>query len=301
MATGSDGGGSIRIPAACCGLVGMKPGRGRVPMAPSREGWLGLSVFGGLARTVADSALMLDAIHGAVASDADPAPPFHGSYLEAAQRAPGRLRIAVSRKLPVGVVARVSPDQRSAFEAMATALSGLGHEVVSRDPNYGTIQLEFLQTWLRGIYEESRRVPDRSQLESLTRQMAGAGRYLVPPRRRDALRAKRVQSTARILALWDEVDVLLTPGLATTAIRAEGGYGQHLPMAIDRAGRFTPFTAPFNVTGQPAITLPAGIGSDGLPLSVQLVGRPGAEDMLYSLAGQIEAARPWADRRPPVA
>jgi amidase len=301
MATGSDGGGSIRIPAACCGLVGMKPGRGRVPMAPSREGWLGLSVFGGLARTVADSALMLDAIHGAVASDADPAPPFHGSYLEAAQRAPGRLRIAVSRKLPVGVVARVSPDQRSAFEAMATALSGLGHEVVSRDPHYGTIQLEFLQTWLRGIYEESRRVPDRSQLESLTRQMAGAGRYLVPPRRRDALRAKRVQSTARILALWDEVDVLLTPGLATTAIRAEGGYGQHLPMAIDRAGRFTPFTAPFNVTGQPAITLPAGIGSDGLPLSVQLVGRPGAEDMLYSLAGQIEAARPWADRRPPVA
>ena len=144
-------------------------------------------------------------------------------------------------------------------------------------------------------------MPDRSQLESLTREMAGAGRIFVPPRRRAALRASRVQTTARILALWDEVDVLMTPGLATTAIRAEGGYGQHLPMAIDRAGRFTPFTAPFNLTGQPAITLPAGIGSDGLPLSVQLVGRPGAEDMLYSLAGQIETARPWAQRRPPVA
>jgi amidase len=301
MATGSDGGGSIRIPAACCGLVGMKSGRGRVPMAPAREGWLGLSVYGGLARTVADSALMLDAIHGALPSDADSAPPFSGSYVEAAARAPGRLRIAVSRKLPTGVIARVSADQRSAFEEMGNVLSGLGHEVVSRDPAYGMIQLEFLQTWLRGIYEESCRVPDRSQLESLTREMAGAGRILVPARRRAALRASRVQSTARVLALWDEVDVLMTPGLATTAIRAEGGYGQHLPMAIDRAGRFTPFTAPFNLTGQPAITLPAGIGSDGLPLSVQLVGRPGAEDMLYSLAGQIETARPWAQRRPPVA
>jgi amidase len=301
VATGSDGGGSIRIPAACCGLVGLKPGRGRVPMAPLREGWLGLSVFGGLARTVADSALVMDAIHGALPSDADPAPPFEGSYAEAAARAPGALRIAVSRKLPPGVIARVSADQRGALEAMADALSGLGHEVVSRDPNYGTIQIEFLQTWLRGIHEESQLVPDRSQLEALTREMAGAGRLFVPPRRRDALRAKRAQTTARILALWDEVDVLMTPGLATTAIRAEGGYGQHLPLAIDRAGRFTPFTAPFNVTGQPAISIPAGLGSDGLPLSVQFVGRPGSEDMLYALAGQIEAARPWADRRPPLA
>ena len=184
---------------------------------------------------------------------------------------------------------------------MATSLSGLGHEVISRDPNYGTIQIEFLQTWLRGIYEESRYVPDRSQLETLTREMAGAGRIVVPPRRRDALRAKRPETTARILALWDEVDVLMTPGLATTAIRAEGGYGQHLPLAIDRAGRFTPFTAPFNVTGQPAISIPAGIGSDGLPLSVQFVGRPGSEDMLYSLAGQVEAAQPWANRKPALA
>ena len=97
------------------------------------------------------------------------------------------------------------------------------------------------------------------------------------------------------------MDVLVTPGLATTAIRAEGGYGQHLPMAIDRAARFTPFTAPFNLTGQPAISLPAGFASDGLPLSVQLVGRHGAEDVLYALAGQIEAAQPWADRTPPLA
>ena len=93
----------------------------------------------------------------------------------------------------------------------------------------------------------------------------------------------------------------LTPGLAKTAIAAEGGYGKPAPMAIDIAGRFTPFTPLFNLTGQPAIALPAGVGSDGLPLSVQLVGRPGAEDVLYALAGQIESAAPWADRRPAIA
>jgi amidase len=298
-ATGSDGGGSIRIPAACCGLVGMKSTRGRVPMAPSREGWLGLSVFGALARTVADSAALLDAIHGAVDTDAAKAPPFRGSYREAAGRPPGRLRIAVSRKLPMGVIARISEDQLGAWERTGALLTELGHDVVHRDPAYGTVQLDFLQMWVRGIYEESLRVPDRSQLEPLTREMAGAGRIFVPPRRRAKLLARRDRTTTRITALWNEIDVLVTPGLATTAIQAEGGYGRHAPMAIDQAGRFTPFTAPFNLTGQPAVTIPAGIGSDGLPLSIQLVGRHGAEDLLYSLAGQIESARPWADRKPP--
>jgi amidase len=171
---------------------------------------------------------------------------------------------------------------------------------MERDPAYGLAQVEFLQTWVRGIYEESLEIPDRSRMEQLTRQMAAAGRYLVPPRRRDKLLAKRSETTARILRLWNEVDVLMTPGLATTAIAAEGGYGKAAPLAIDRAGRFTPFTPIFNLTGQPAVTIPAGMGTDGLPLSVQLVGRPGAEDTLYALAGQIETARPWAQRRPPI-
>jgi amidase len=122
----------------------------------------------------------------------------------------------------------------------------------------------------------------------------------VPPRRRDALLAKRASTTTRITALWNEIDVLLTPGLGSTPIDAEGGYGRSAPLAIDRAARFTPFTPLFNLTGQPAVTVPAGIADDGLPLSVQLVGRHGAEDVLYALAGQIETARPWADRRPGV-
>jgi amidase len=300
-ATGSDGGGSLRIPAGCCGLVGMKPSRGRVSTQPAREDWLGLSVFGALARTVKDSALLLDAMQGAIEGDADRAAPPARPYVEAAESSPGKLRIAASRKIPPGLVARVSDEQRSALEASVRLLEGLGHEVIERDPPYGLISFEFTQNWLRGIYEDSCRVPDRSKLERSTRQLAAAGRLLVSDRRRGKLREKRARATQRMLGLWEEVDVLLTPGLASTAIAAEGGYGRAGPVAFDRAGRFTPFTPPFNVTGQPAITLPAGMSPDGLPLSVQLVGRPGAEDVLYALAGQIEAASPWAERRPPVA
>ncbi len=297
-ATAADGGGSIRIPAACCGLVGMKPTRGRVSQSPIGEGWLGLTVYGALARSVRDSALLLDVIHGPMPGDVDVAPPFTGSYAAAARAGPGRLRVAVSRKPPPGVLARLSGDQRGAWERTAALLSDLGHDVIERDPAYGLAGLVFTQAWLRGTYEVSREVPDRSQLERSTRQMASAGSYLVPDRRRGKLIAKLHEVSARILELWQEIDVLLTPGLASTAIAAEGGYGRAAPVAIDKASRFTPWTPAWNMTGQPAVTLPAGFGVDGLPVSVQLVGRPGAEDLLYSLAGQIEEARPWAHHRP---
>jgi amidase len=297
-ATAADGGGSIRIPAACCGLVGMKPTRGRVSQSPVGEGWLGLTVYGALARSVGDSALLLDVIHGPAPGDVEIAPPFTGSYAAAAGTHPGRLRVAVSRKVPPGVLVRLSGDQRGAWERTTTLLTELGHDVVERDPAYGLAGLAFMQAWLRGTYETSREVPDPAQLEPSTRQMASAGRYLVPDRRREKLIATLREISARILELWQEVDVLLTPGLASSAIEAEGGYGRAAPLAIDKASRFTPWTPAWNMTGQPAMTLPVGFGVDGLPLSVQLVGRPGAEDLLYSLAGQIEEARPWAHHRP---
>jgi amidase len=163
------------------------------------------------------------------------------------------------------------------------------------------VGVEFIQTWWRGIYQDSLEVPDRSQLERSTRHLAELGRRLVPERRRDRLLAHRGRVTEKILALWDEVDVVVTPGLARTALEAEGAYGRPGLVAVNRASRFTPWTTPFNMTGQPACTVPAGFGSDGLPLSVQLVGRPGAEDVLYSLAGQLEQARPWAGYRPTLA
>jgi amidase len=297
-ATGSDGGGSIRIPAACCGLVGMKPTRGRVPSSPLREGWLGLSVYGALTRTVRDSALLLDVMSGGLGPADGGDPSAGGRHLTAAGADPGRLRIAVSRKLPPGLLGKLSADQRGAWERTGALLGDLGHEVSERDPAYRLAQLEFLQTWLRGIYETSLEVPDRSRLSRQTLQMAGAGRVIVPTWRRAQILERRTATTARILALWDEFDVLVTPGLATTATAAEGEFGKPAPVAIDRGGRFTPFTPVFNLTGQPAIAVPAGIGADGLPLSVQLVGRPGAEDTLYALAAQIEAAAPWAEHRP---
>jgi amidase len=130
--------------------------------------------------------------------------------------------------------------------------------------------------------------------------MAGLGRMVVPDRRREKLLAKRPATSARIMKLWDEVDVVLTPGVSRTAIAAEGGFGKPVPIAFNTAATFTPWTPLLNLTGQPAITIPAGLGSDGLPLSVQLIGRTGAEATLYALAAQLEQAQPWAERRPVV-
>ena len=297
----SDGGGSIRIPAACCGLVGMKPTRGRVSSQPLGDGWLGLATFGALARTVADSALLLDAIHGSAPGDNySVAPPRH-TFLEAARTPPEKaLRIAISAKLPPGAFARLSADQRTAFDQTARLLAELGHEVVERDPSYGTVSLEFMQSYLRAVHEEFETLEDPELAERSTRQLAKLGGRLVSARRRERLVAKRPQTIARIARLWNECDVLLTPGLASTALPAEGAHGRSALVALDRAGRFMPWYPVFNLTGQPAISLPAGFGADGLPLSVQLVGRAGDEELLYSLAGQIEAARPWAGDRPPM-
>jgi amidase len=288
FATAADGGGSIRIPAAACGLVGMKPTRGRMA---DDGGWLGMAVSGTLAATVADSALLLDITHGARAGDRYAAPAFVGSYAEAARTPPRTpLRIAMSTRVPPGLLARVSADQRGAYERAGELLESLGHQLTESAPAYGAVQVQFVQIWLRAIHEESLMLVDRSQLESTTRQMAAAGHRGVPRWRRDRLLRQRAATTRRILALWDDFDVLLTPALASTAISAEGGYGRPAPLAIDIAGRFTPYTPVFNLTGQPAVALPAGFGGDGLPLSVQLVGRPGSEDLLYSLAGQLEQA-----------
>jgi amidase len=299
-ATASDGGGSIRIPAACCGLVGMKPSRGRVSAAPGQPGWLGLSTYGALARTVADSALLLDVMHGTAAGEEPALPLFDGSYVEAAGTAPRPLRIAVSTKVPPVALTSPGAAQRAVHEGTARLLEQLGHHVSQRDPDYGTAQLQFTQTWVRGVYEDAAGTGRRSEFERSTRQMAAAGRYLVPPPRRRRLLRVRPLTTERITALWDAFDVLMTPALASAPVAAEGGYGRAAAVAIDIAGRMSPFTAVFNLTGQPAVTVPIGVDGEGLPTAVQLIGRVGAEDVLYALAGQLERAAPWGQRRPVV-
>ena len=216
------------------------------------------------------------------------------------QRPTGRLRIAVSRKLPPGMLARISADQALAFDRTARLLAELGHHVVERSPAYGMARSSSPRLF-RAVYEDSLKLDPSSAGRALEPAAGGARRAAGRPARRDKLLAKRAATTARILALWDDVDVLLTPGLARDGDARRGRLRQGRgAVAIDIAGRFTPFTPLFNLTGQPAIAVPAGIGSDGLPLSVQLVGRRGAEDVLFALAGQLEGAQPWAERRPPL-
>jgi amidase len=297
-ATASDGGGSIRIPAACCGLVGMKPSRGRVSSAPDRPGWLGLSTYGALARTVADSALLLDVMHGAAAGETPVLPRLDGSYVEAAGTPPPPLRIAVSTKVPPVALSSPGAAQRAVHEGTGRLLEQLGHHVSERDPDYRSAQLQFTQAWVRGVYEEAAGTGRRGELERSTRQMAAAGRYLVPPARRRRLLRVRPRTIQRIVALWDDFDVLMTPALASAPVAAEGGYGRSAPVAVDISARMSPFTPVVNLTGQPAVTVPIGVDGDGLPTAVQLVGRLGAEDVLYSLAGQLERAAPWEQRRP---
>jgi amidase len=280
----------------------MKPTRGRTSTQPHGEDALGLSVNGALARTVADSGLLLDAIHGTIGGDVHSTPPPRRGFHRAALTEPSRpLRVAVSRKLPVGAIARLSADQRLAWERTARLLSELGHELIERDPDYGLVSLEFMPTYLRAAYEGWSELSKPQLAEASTRQFARLGGLVVSERRRDAVLARRPRTTLRITALWRDCDVLLTPGLATSPIQAEGAHGRSALTAFNRAARFMPWYPVFNLTGQPAISLPAGFGVDGLPLSIQLVGRLGDEETLYSLSGQIEAARPWSTHRPSLA
>ena len=194
---------------------------GRVSNQPAGAGWFGLATYGGLARTVADSALMLDVMHGTVAGDEYTTPAPGGTFLDAARtEPPAPLRIAVSRKLPLGALARLSADQRLAWEATARLLTELGHNVEDRDPDYGLVTLEFIQTYLRAVHEALGEFEEPWLAERSTRQLARIGGRLVSERRRDSVLAKRVRTTARIGRLFEQVDVLLTPGLASTAIAA---------------------------------------------------------------------------------
>jgi amidase len=299
LATGSDGGGSIRIPAACCGLVGIKPQRGRISLMPDAEHWHGLSVFGPLARTVADAALFLDATAGPAAGDADSARPPDRPFADAARTPPGRLRIALSTK--PALLTRVSDDVRRAVDETAELLRGLGHEVRQHDPRHNPLLVNrlFLPRWYRGAYDDAARLPRPERLERRTRAMARVGRLTSPAR---VARARRAEAgyAERMGEVFRDHDILLTPVMPFPPVEAGRFVGRGVVRTQLGAAQIAAFTAVWNITGQPAVSVPAGFTDEGVPLAVQLVGRPDDEATLLSLAAQLEAERRWADARPPL-
>ncbi|MCB9569025.1 MAG: amidase [Myxococcales bacterium] len=329
FASGGDGGGSIRIPASCCGLFGLKPTRARNPTGPiAAEHWRGLVVEHVLTRSVRDSAAMLDATHGPDAGALTVAPPPLRPFLDEVGAPPGRLRIAFTREPLLGDT--LDPECARAVDDAVKLLGELGHEVIEARPQLDRQRFsEAFHTVLcgevaAGIAEGERRLGRRARpadFEAATWVLGLLGRTLRAYHLSLAL--SELQAIARgVSAFFEDVDLLLTPtlgappaplatllpkGAEEAFLRVAGKLRAGrlldligaLPQTAAKIFRFTPFTPIFNVTGQPAMSVPLHWSAEGLPIGVQFVGRFGDEATLLRLAGQLEEARPWAGRRPP--
>ncbi|TWV53910.1 amidase [Streptomyces misionensis] len=297
-ALGSDGAGSVRIPASWTHLIGIKPQRGRVSTWPRAEPFQGITVNGTLARTVADAALLLDAASGS--HDRDVHRPAALTVADAVGRDPGRLRIALSLKPPfTAVPVRLDPRIRARVTELAECLAGLGHEVTQADPPYGLIGLSFVPRATAGIAEFAREVPDPALLDPRTRSAARLGRLLGGAPLRAARRAEAVLHR-RIGGFFRTYDVVLAPTTATPPPRI-GALYRLGGTATDRAMiAACPYAWPWNVLGWPGVNVPAGFAGDGLPVGAQLLGPAGGEPLLVSLAAQLEAELRWYERWPAV-
>jgi amidase len=304
-ASASDGAGSIRIPATNCGLFGLKPQRGRVPMTPddyveNSEHWYGLSVNGALTRSVADSALFLDVTSGAVPGEWEAPPPPERSFVESASTPPGKLRVAWSLKAPrlIAPPAKLEDANRRGLDETLDLLRSLGHDVVERDPDFGRVGDGVAALYLAGARRDVRRTPHPERLEARTRGFARLGRPYAGRLGAAAMRAIS-EHASRVNTIFDDHDVLVTLVSPVAPVEVGRWEGKGALRTVIGMSRVYPYPGTWNYLGNPAASVPAGYNDDGLPLSVQIVGRPEDEGTLLSLAAQIEAERPWADRRPP--
>jgi len=236
-------------------------------------------------------------VRGHVDGDAHAAPEPTTSFVQAAATPPGKLRIAFSTK-PIAP-GPVADEVKRAVHDTAGVLRSLGHEVREQDPSWGLQLPGFLPRYLAGIRDDANRMAHPERLEQRTKRLVGFGERLRKRPLRRALHAEQKHSL-RLGALWRDFDVLMTPTMARLPVAADRWRGKGAVATINGVARYVPFTTPWNLTGQPAAAVPAGFSAEGLPLSIQLIGRPGDEVTLLSLSAQLEAERPWTDRRPPV-
>lgn len=284
IAHGNDGLGSIRIPAAACGLVGIKPGRGLVPSQLGADSWFGMAENGALATTVSDAALLLSVLAG------EPA-------LARVEPPARRLRIAIATTAPTPGV-RVDREFVRATEGAARALAEAGHDVIGDAPRITPRHvMAIMARWMGGTARDTAMLGEAARsLEKRTRRQAAVGRVvnrLGLVRERDAEHWRAMQG-----AFFASYDLLLTPSLARTAVKADGWSRRGWLRNVWHAVRFAPFAGAWNYAGVPALNVPAGRHSDGLPLGVQLVAVPGGEALLLSVARQLETMHPWPRTAP---
>jgi amidase len=296
-AIGSDGAGSVRVPAAWTHLVGIKPQRGRISTWPLPEAFNGITVYGVLAHTVADAALLLDAASGNVGGDLHKPPPVR--LFDHVHVAPGPCKIAMSLRFPFTVFpARLHPEIHAAMDRIADQLESVGHTVMAGDPTYGPgLALSFLARATSGLLDWAERVGDGVTLDPRTASNMRLGRLLSGGPLRHARRTEPI-AARRTRQIFDFVDVVLAPTTAQPPPDVHAFDGLN-GWATDRAMiACCPATWPWNVLGWPSINVPAGFTSDGLPIGVQLMGAANSEPLLVSLAAELESVNGWAADRP---
>lgn len=299
-AVGSDGAGSVRVPAAWTNLVGLKPQRGRVSTWPEPQAFNGLTTYGPLARTVADAALLLDVLSGNVDGDLHRPPAHDGPYAAAATRPPRRpLRIALAMEIPFsGAPATLAPDVRAGVERLATSLESLGHRVEPAEVGYGVEPSVSLMLRAQpGITEWARRSPEPERLDPRIQQSAKLGRALRPLLGL-AHFAEEV-ARRRLGRVFRRHDLILTPATAQPPLPIGACDGLGGLATARRIIAAAPYAWPWNVVGWPAVAVPAGLTAEGLPVGAQLLGLANSEPLLLSLAAQMEEVERWHERRPP--